>query len=74
MVYVGVSQVEVGATEETMAGGHDVNAVMSAMTQNINKATRSLNDWLKLDRFLRVAISVGAVQLTHSLKPDSVDP
>jgi hypothetical protein len=36
--------------------------------------TRSLNDWLKLDRFLRVAISVGAVHLTHSLKPNSVDP
>lgn len=49
----------------SLADGHDVNAIMSAMTQNINKATRSLDDWLKLDKFLRVAISVAAAARDH---------
>jgi|AntAceMinimDraft_1070359.scaffolds.fasta_scaffold07265_2 hypothetical protein len=50
-----------------LVNGHDVNAVMSTMAQNINKATRSLSDWHKLDKFLRVAVSVrGSIGL---LKP-----
>ena len=69
------SREELGRTLEGMLpGGHDIHSVIGAMARNMNKATRTLDDWARLEKFLRKADAMARTVHEHYVAGGALIP